>query len=131
MGEVERPLELGPCGLSVHSSDSSGSAGRTSIPLGGPLLPSAPALAGPLSPRLTTRLGGRLLGAASPRRTLRRGAVRRGVHRRQRRRHRLQAECLVDLALDLSGDPGVLAQVALDVVAPLAEPLVAVGEERA
>src|SRR5207244_12924765 len=35
------------------------------------------------------------------------------------------------LLLELLGDARVLAQVALDVVAPLAESLVAVGEERA
>src|SRR5918992_2134914 len=50
---------------------------------------------------------------------------------RQRRRGRLHPERLVDLALDLARDVGVLAQVALHVVAALAQPLVAAGEERA
>src|SRR5919108_2045366 len=60
------------------------------------------------------------------------GFVRRRLDRRQRRRgRRLGADRLVDLALDLLRDLRVLAQVALRVVAPLAEPLLAVGEERA
>src|SRR3954451_5920579 len=40
------------------------------------------------------------------------------------------AERLVDLVLDLLGHLGVLVEVGLRVVAPLAETLVAVGEER-
>src|SRR4051795_1206459 len=51
--------------------------------------------------------------------------------RRESRGRRLDAERLVDLALDLLRHLRVLAQVALGVVAALAEPLVAVGEERA
>ena len=49
------------------------------------------------------------------------------------RRHEVlaDAERLVDLALDLLGHLGMLVQVALGVVAALAEPLAAVGEERA
>src|SRR4051812_39619503 len=43
----------------------------------------------------------------------------------------IDAEDLVDLRLDLLGDFQVLVQVRLRVVAALAEPLVAVGEERA
>src|SRR5215212_6410791 len=52
-------------------------------------------------------------------------------HGRQGRRRGLRPERLVDLALDLGGDLGVLTQVALHVVTALAHPLVAVGEERA
>src|SRR5439155_26434672 len=43
----------------------------------------------------------------------------------------VDAQRLVDLGLDLLGDLRVLVQVRLGVVAALAEPLVAVGEERA
>src|ERR671918_928480 len=50
---------------------------------------------------------------------------------RQCRSGRLHAKRLVDLALDLARDIRVLAQVALHVVAALAQALVAVGEERA
>src|SRR5919198_3659712 len=42
----------------------------------------------------------------------------------------VDAERLVDLALDLLGDLDVLGEERLGVVAPLAESLVAVGEER-
>src|SRR4051812_7988268 len=44
---------------------------------------------------------------------------------------RRDADDLVDLGFELVGDLGVLAQEALCVVAPLAQPGVAVGEERA
>src|SRR5918999_5915834 len=54
-----------------------------------------------------------------------------GLDRSELTTGRLRAVGLVDPALDLLRLVGVLAQVRLGVVAPLPEPLLAVGEERA
>src|SRR3954451_3588996 len=77
-------------------------------------------------PRTAGGLGRPLLGFLGHPRAV----VLRSDDRRESRGRRLPAERLVDLALDLRRHLRVLAQVALGVVASLAEPLVAVGEER-